>query len=369
MEMKNSFTTFLREIRPTDNQRADMRCGHRTLRRRLKECETLSPFIIGTFLQGSYRRSTAVRPKGDERSDVDVVVVTRIPQIYTPSQTQEIFDTFLDTHYKGKWRKQGRSIGISLSYVDLDLVITSAPSAALESLVKEVIALDADDLTQEGNETRDYEGLDFPATILNKAQQPQWQADPLYIPDRDAETWDPTHPLAQIIWTQDKNARCNGHYVNVVKTIKWWRRINPNLSGHPKGYPLEHIIGFCCPDNLTSVAAGVTTTLERIVAQYGGYHSAPFLSDHGVPSHNVMARVSDADWQTFISEVSAAATVARRALDTSILSESVNAWRELLGNKFPDSDTNNTGLLKQDSAKGLNFQPKPGGPKRPGGFA
>ncbi len=39
----------------------------------------------------------------------------------------DLFVPFLEKHYKDKYRIQGRSIGISLSYVDLDIVPTSAP--------------------------------------------------------------------------------------------------------------------------------------------------------------------------------------------------------------------------------------------------
>ena len=40
--------------------------------------EDLKDIIVTTFLQGSYRRSTAVRPKQGKRSDVDIVVVTKL---------------------------------------------------------------------------------------------------------------------------------------------------------------------------------------------------------------------------------------------------------------------------------------------------
>ena len=39
----------------------------------------------------------------------------------------------------------------------------------------------------------------------------------------EANEWQPTHPLETMKWTWDKNRRCNGHYVNVVKALKWWR--------------------------------------------------------------------------------------------------------------------------------------------------
>jgi tRNA nucleotidyltransferase (CCA-adding enzyme) len=75
MELPESFRTFLSEIRPTKSQRDDCKTGHETLRDRLNSNEELKPLLVGDFLQGSYRRATAVRPKGDTRSDVDITAV------------------------------------------------------------------------------------------------------------------------------------------------------------------------------------------------------------------------------------------------------------------------------------------------------
>jgi hypothetical protein len=82
-----------------------------------------------------------------------------------------------------------------------------------------------------------------------------------------------------------------------------------------------------------------------------------------------MSRVSYGDWQTFIAEVKNTATLARSALNASTNKESADLWRKLLGNKFPESGSSSMGLLQQDSASSISFQSKPGGPKKPGGFA
>lgn len=123
------FSDFLSNIRLSDNQINDLKTGHTILRERLLADEDLSPIIVSTFLQGSYRRSTAVKPKNGNRSDVDIIVVTNLnSENTTPEDALNKFIPFLDKYYKGKYCKQGRSFGISLSYVDLDIVPTSAPS-------------------------------------------------------------------------------------------------------------------------------------------------------------------------------------------------------------------------------------------------
>lgn len=363
MELPSYFSDFLHEIRLTDDQRNDLIVGSRTLRKRLLEDEEISPIIVNTFLQGSQRRATATRPKNGKRSDVDVVVVTKLSQEeYTPEQAMNVFVPFLDRHYAGKWEFQGRSIGITLSYVDLDLVLTSAPSES------EIGILESDSVTSEATpeDIGDWRlnkswlspehrmQANAMRLLRESAQEPEWKLNPLYIPDRDAQRWEPTHPLAQISWTWAKNRDCNTHYVNVVKALKWWRRVKHIIPKYPKGYPVEHLIGHCCPNGITSVAQGVTLTLENIVNEYKDNalkKLAPCLPDHGVPSHNVFKRVSGDDFALFYEQVCYAAQIARLAYAAETVKESADAWRELFGEKFPEApDTKeNSGSGGQNS--------------------
>jgi hypothetical protein len=349
MELPSYFCDFLAEIRPQSYHVEDYKRGHTTLRDRLQKDANLAQCIVSTFLQGSYRRATAIRPQGDNRADVDIVVVTKLSQQeYTPSQALEAFVPFLNQHYKGKYRIQGRSIGIEMSHVDMDLVITAAPSKSEEGIL-ESASVTSEDTLEEVSDWRLTEswvplvGRSRPgaARLLEKAQkEPEWKTSPLYIPDREAHRWEPTDPLAQIKWTSAKNNSCNGHYVNVVKAIKWWWRLHPTASDYPKGYPVEHMVGFCCPDGIQSVAEGVTRALETIVSNYRGEATSkttPFLPDHGVPEHNVFGRVSGEDFAAFYDKVSEAAEIARDALDESDLSKSVTLWQTLFENRFPDA--------------------------------
>jgi hypothetical protein len=180
-------------------------------------------------------------------------------------------------------------------------------------------------------------------TILADAakREAEWKAEPLLIPDRDVAKWEKTHPLAQIQWTWDKNKKCNRYYVNVVKVIKWWLRTNYPDSKHPKGYPLEHIIGYCCPDAINSVAEGVTRAFEGIVTKFAGDamgKRTPFLANRGIPEQNVLHRLSAEDFLNFYEHCKTAAPAARAALDEPDKNKSITKWRSLLGDKFPPPD-------------------------------
>jgi hypothetical protein len=356
MELNSYFTDFLREIRPTDNQKKDYQSGHKTLRKRLLSYDSLKGIIVSTFIQGSYRRATAVRPKGDKRPDVDIVVVTRLSreEFPEPRKAMDLFIPFLNEYYKDKYTPNARSFGIELSYVDLDLVITSAPSESQigilesEAVTSDLTPDDPADLMQTNISLFESKSLERTVRFWEvAAAEPGWKTEPLYIPDRDAKIWERTHPLAQIEWTWGKNENTNGHYVNVVKALKWWRRTMHSDTKYPKGYPLEHMIGRCCPDNILSIAEGVTQVLETITTRYkyeGENSCTPWLSDHGVPEHNVFARVSGEDFAVFYNQVTEAAVIARRAYDLEDVNESASEWRKLFGSKFPEpSNTSMSG--------------------------
>lgn len=344
------FNDFLSKIRLTSAQSDECKTGHKTLRERLHADKDLASTIVDSFLQGSYRRSTAVRPSADsKKSDVDVVVVTTLDRSkLTPSQALEMFRPFLKKHYDGKYELKGRSWGIKLSYVELDLVPTSAPS----EVVRELIKSESVTTMESVEEAKDWQmslawrenGLKpvgkTPLTL--EAVEKQWQKEPLWIPDRQAKVWDETHPLAQIAATVVKNKVCNGHFVNVVKCLKWWRITQKPKPKYPKSYPFEHLICLCCPDDGDSVAGGVVGALESIRDRYKGYADAkltPFISDHGVPSHNVLGRVSGEDFAAFHANVTGAATLARKAFDEEDVRKSALLWRELFGDRFPEPPT------------------------------
>ena len=210
MDVPSYFTDFLHDIRPTDEQREELKKGHTLLRARLLAHEPLKRVIVTTFLQGSYRRYTALRPAPKRRSDVDIVVVTRLHENeYTPSEALELFRPFMREYYKGEYRFQGRSIGITQASMDMDVVLTSSPPERIMGIFPDELdpPLDEEQISER----------------LKKAIRPAWKDAALRIPDREASRWEDANPLAQIEWTHEKNAATNGHYVNVVKAIKWWK--------------------------------------------------------------------------------------------------------------------------------------------------
>jgi hypothetical protein len=219
------------------------------------------------------------------------------------------------------------------------LVPTSAPSEANQKFLRAFGNGFTFDDPIFDRTTRQFDSRDpLLKAFLSEQQKKGWQSEPLEIPDREAKIWELTHPLAQIAWAADKNSRCDGHYINVVRAIKWWRRMMQPEPKYPKGYPLEHLVGATCPDRIGSIAEGVASAFERIVNDYrhlaaGG--QKPYLRDHGV-DQDVFKRVPAQDFVGFYTKVVAAADLARRARAAETISASVVLWRELFGKAFPE---------------------------------
>lgn len=348
-ELPSKFEGFLSNIRPTDEQISSYVNGHKQLRKRLTDDGDLSKIHVADFLQGSYARRTAVKPIGDEKSDVDIVFVTNLPKTeYSASEAMELCEPFLNRYYPEQWKPNQRSYKIELEKVEMDLVLTAAPSEAVMS------ELSAPNSIGKANiqEIADQQDMGIVAKSIDntfEGAEKDWQDEPLDIPDRELESWDETHPLATLDWTQNKNDRTNGHYINVVKALKWWRRTQIDVPERPKSYPLERLIGECCPDYISSVAEGVTRTFDIFVEKYESnakHEDTPVLGQHGIPKNNVLARVEGRDFAAFYEHVTKASEKAQQAYDEQDKEQSALYWRELFGEEFPtigSGDDDDTG--------------------------
>lgn len=343
MELDNHFTDFLAGIRLTDVQKVDCEAAHTRLRERLEADPDLAPRIVTTFLQGSYRRATVVRPLDQSgRVDVDVVVVTRLHEDnYSPKQVVDLLRPFLNTHYSG-WKEHDRSVRLpAVGQSEIDFVVTSSPSQAVLEIAKAAavsgdwtLADDSDWKLVEGwapTALRGTMGAEMLAKFRESLSAPELKAEPLRIPSRDLGQWVDTNPLEQIKWTRDKNRATAGRFVNIVKAIKWWRMRN-DLPKYPKGYPLEQLVGQVCDNGIGSVAEGIAASFEAIANLGSG---RPFVADPGVPGNDVMARVGVEDYAGFWNLARDAARQARAALEAPQVPESALAWRDLLGPEFP----------------------------------
>jgi hypothetical protein len=347
--LQSYFDDFIKKVKLQPDLREQLQEAHQDLTERLDADKQLGLILVGTFLQGSYKRSTIIEPDTDAAADVDVVVVTTLDERQFPKAelAMRLFEPFLQQNYPNLWEPQARSYGIAHGRIKMDMVITSAPSEAVQMIVRSRalqsrLALEDDrefrvSRTWRPEAERALVGNWRARMMAEAAEEGGWRDEPLRIPDRDRQCWEPTHPIRQIDWTAEKNANCDGKYIDVVRALKHWRRRNPEPK-YPKGYPLEHLVGAACPSCITTTAEGVVRTLETLASDWAEDVAAqrqPYLKDHGV-DQNVLGRVSPEDFARFHRLVVDAAPVARQAYETDDKNTGVQLWQKLFGGLFPD---------------------------------
>ncbi|HEX3071079.1 MAG TPA: nucleotidyltransferase [Thermoanaerobaculia bacterium] len=315
MNLPSYFTEFLAEIEPSQSYKDDQQKGHTTLRKRLAEDEDFGKIHVNTFLQGSYKRRTIIHPG----KDVDIVVVTSLePDTTAASAATAQLKKCLDKYYPGKVTAQNRSLNVELSYVTMDVVIAASRDLRSQNAFANL---------------RGFASLEEAAS---------WKAQPLQIPDRDLKKWVDTHPKKQLEWTTALNKASDGYFVPLVKMFKWWRKEAYSSPAYPKGYVLERLVGEVFDQSKRDDAEGFVQFLRNLVSTYDAYatlNMVPSLPDAGVPSHNVLARVSAADFKIFMAKAKAALATAEAALASTDKAESAELWRKLFGSKFPAAPT------------------------------
>lgn len=336
MKLPSYFKDFLAEIEPSASYKEDQQAGHKTLRKRLANDDDFSTIHVNTFLQGSYKRNTAIHPG----KDVDIVVVTSIdPDATTPDAANARLEKCLRRYYD-KVTPQNRSYCVTLSYVTMDVVLATS-----RHLKKEAAMLASMRSADE----------------LESAKA--WVEHPLLIPDRDRGHWVETDPKRQLQWTTDLNAACDGYFVPLVKMVKWWRKEAYEKPKYPKGYVLERLVGECVDKTKRDHAEGFVQVLSNIQAKYASYGMlglVPNLPDPGVPSHNVAHRLSAEDFKAFMEQVEKTLPIARAALlEEKDVQKSADLWRKVFGTKFPAASAGSRAF----------FPPIPVRPNKPAGFA
>ncbi|MDO9183437.1 MAG: hypothetical protein Q7U04_13565 [Bacteriovorax sp.] len=342
MELIGYFNDFLSEIRLPIPLKTELIEAHTKLTKLLSEDDSTKNLIVTTFLQGSYRRGTIIKPANDQKSDVDVVVVTNIDHnIITAVEAIKHFEKFAKKHYENNYQLQSKSIGLIDGNIELDLVITALPIEGAElyksdKLRRLGVFENIEDTVQLSNTAGFSYTNDFFKSLIKSDEYESWKSEPIKILDKDKIIWVVTNPIAQILWTLEKNKKTDGHYINVVKCMKWWKRINANMPKHPKGYPIEHLFGYYAPEKMSSVADGIVKTLQKIVAELKNNYetsTVPKFEDHGVKK-NVWERIDIASFKKFYEQVCFASEIAQKAYSETSTYESAKLWNQLLGEEF-----------------------------------
>ncbi|MGA8475515.1 MAG: hypothetical protein WB681_10615 [Candidatus Cybelea sp.] len=327
------FTEFLQDIEPSATTTSQAISAHQSMRDFLAKHTALSKRHVKTFLSGSYKRCTSIRPRTEGgvtlRPDIDIIVVTDHGKDDCPKGVLDELYTAIGDGYDDI-RLQTRSVGVVTTKADMDVV-----------------------------------------PII----EPYGEGGGLFIPDRALVEWLPTNPPAHTEWTTDINNDSGGRFKPLVKLFKWWRRQNPTSGRHPKGFVIECIVAECMDRQETHYGQLFVKTLERIVSKYNLFLSlgmVPNIADPGVPGNSVTSNISLEDFKSFHDLTREHAMTARAALEDPDAEESTRLWRQIFGSRFPSGQTSKSALLGEaagSSFAGLSFPDHPVVPRKPVGFA
>ncbi|MYD63408.1 MAG: nucleotidyltransferase [Gemmatimonadetes bacterium] len=329
MTPQSCFTSFLRDIEPSPTTKSDASTAHTNLRTYLRNHSEFKYRHVNSYLSGSYKRDTAIRPRrakdGVERPDIDIIVEINFRFSDNPKGVvSELYNT-ISAEYD-VCRPQDRSVGIFTPKAEMDVV----------PIIK-------------------YNGI-------------------LYIPDRKAETWHVTNPPKHTQWTTQINNQADGRFKPLVKMMKWWRRVNPTKNKKPKGFVIECIVAECMDYDESHYGKLVVKTFENIVSRYAvsvGRGQLPFIQDPGVSSNSVTEGMTISAFEGFYNKAKAHSVVARQALAADNPAEQTRLWRIIFGDRFPvvKSNMNESLLGAALSSAKHTFPNEPIRPDKPSGFA
>lgn len=335
MTTQQQFLEMLKDIEPSASTVAACSSAHNTLRTSLAEHDEFGAVHVSTFLSGSYKRDTAIRPASIDgvlqRPDVDIIAVTNHTEKDEPQVVLDaVHNALVDAGYKNLTVNR-RSINVKLTTVDMDVV---------------------------------------PVIV---------DGDAYLIPDIHLKEWLTTNPPAHTQWTVAVNTKSGGRFKPLVKLFKWWRRVQLADLKRPKGFILECLVAEHMSYTEKNYETLFVTLLEAIRDTYGFFvllQAVPHLEDPGVPGNNVFSAVTAEEFTKFYNKVKEQAELARKAINTTDDAEALKLWRQVLGSRFPASASALSSasgfansLVRPAIGVGIGFPAHAVVPNKPGGFA
>ena len=295
------FAEFIADITPSRTTVRNCQGAHQSVRKALLEDEEFKDQVERVFLGGSYRRSTAIRPRtkqgSTERPDVDLyVVVDGSPWNSDPAELVDELYGALNRARKDlgitSITRNRCSIALSMNKADLDVCI-----------------------------------------LLDR------QFDNLYrIGNRNTGEWYQTDPEEHTNWSANQNSRCSGRFNPIVRMVKWARRHNKTVSRHPKSFALEAFVAPRMDKNETHYGQLFHDWCKGFLDAYDlnrQLRSCPILEDPAVPGGDILEGVTDDEFCAYYDKIKNHRTDAAKALAAEDQDSATDYWRRIFGDRFP----------------------------------
>lgn len=310
------FQDFIRDITPSATTMANSKSAHESVRQALKSDEGFKGKFKRIFIGGSYKRSTAIRPKkkqdSTERPDVDLyVVVDGNPWFEDP-------EAWIDELYY-TLRRARKDLGI--------VSITRNRCSIALSMNK----------------------ADVDVSILLERQ-----SDGLYrIGNRTTGEWYKTDPEEHTNWSSEQNSRLSGRFNPMIRMVKWARRESKTVSRHPKSFQLEMFVAPDMNETETHYGQLFYDWCDAFLNRYNYYRywgTCPSIEDPAVGGADILEGVSDQAFCAYYDKIEKHHNDARKALDTDDQEKATVYWRRIFGDRFPKPKNSSAGTKRAVAA-------------------
>ncbi|RMG23376.1 MAG: nucleotidyltransferase, partial [Methanobacteriota archaeon] len=252
-----------------------------------------------TFLQGSYRTGTSVRPRNGQEFDVDVIVALSLEDEngsrMSPSEAIDMLYNILKSIsiYQDRVQRKTRCVRI------------------------------------------DYAG-DFHMDVVPAHYDESTGT--LYVPDRKADKWSETNPKGYIQWCSERNDEFNGKFTRVVKFLKWWRNRVFGKDCAVKSIILTTLIGKNFSSDCSTDADALLGTVSNLHDFLQWHSSVPCIPNPSLSTENLARDWKQEHYETFKNRVAALLKKIEDAYEEEDLEKSVEKWREIFGDEFPSPE-------------------------------
>lgn len=296
------FQAFLIDINPSKTTNSLSKKARALIVQALSSDPELGSEIVSTFLAGSYKRKTAIRPKRKdgnlERPDIDLyVVVDAEPFFSSPRKlSNKLYNALNRSRRSLGIRKITRnrcSVSVAMDISDIDISI-----------------------------------------LLNR------RSDGLFrIGNRETGEWYKTDPIEHNNWSTIENTRCSGNLKPMVKLMKWARRENKTKYKHPKSFALEVLIADLMNEKEQNMGKSFHIVCDQFLSTYKWsrwWERCPKLQDPSVRGGNLFHSVTGAEFCAFYDKIEFFRDTAALALQQSNQVIATKYWRKIFGPRFPE---------------------------------
>jgi hypothetical protein len=300
MILPTYFEKFVSSVQPTEERVAAVSDAHNTLRDHLTNDAKPAHPVADSFLSGSYARKTAIDPI----KDADIILILEESKVSAdrrepnPRKVLDDLRSAIDEFYEDvNLETQRRSIQVWLEEEDvrMDVVPAIAPNGKDEKL---------------------------------------------WVPDYHQQKWIESWPKAHITHSREANDRSDGHFVRLVKALKWWRELKLDKERAPKSFLLEVMASkyLTSKDTLPETFLATIRTMHDDFSTCVKEGTLPNVVDPGVGCDLVdSCQWTYADLVYVDGHLATLSQTAQEAIDAADKVTTVEKWQAAFGDKYPSS--------------------------------